>query len=320
MKTWGALGALALLALAGCTQHTSVSGTYLARYTNGAAQMQLTESQGGQVMGSLTVITVKPDGQVEREDASITGGTVDADGKSLVITVKPNQLLAQAQNVSGQITGQGIDMQAPWGNSHFVPAKAGEFDTAVNEQVEAGKQVAQMQAQAKARQELEAEQARAQEEQERHVEELTQNLKAYNDRIQGMTQGPEVARNREEALVAKARHGLDVMHQLQVNHRDVDASQAGVAISQLSVAMSQLKIEVDQVLQQGNQHLNYFDQALAASPCFTHTEIQGCTALGTEKMRYVATRAKVESNLTALAEDFKKNGGEMDAINKQAGN
>lgn len=39
-------------------------------------------------------------------------------------------------------------MQAPWGNSHFAPANPGEFDTAVNDLVAAGKQQQEIQAKA----------------------------------------------------------------------------------------------------------------------------------------------------------------------------
>lgn len=39
------------------------SSTYLARYRNGAASMQLTENQSQQMMGSIVLITVKSDSQ-----------------------------------------------------------------------------------------------------------------------------------------------------------------------------------------------------------------------------------------------------------------
>lgn len=320
MKRAGFLGASALLALAGCNQPHSVSGTYLARYTNGAAQMQLTESQSGQVMGSLTIITVKADGQAERKDVSITGGTVDANGQSLVLTVKPNALLSLAQSVSGQITGQGIDMQAPWGNSHFMPAKPGEFDAAVNEAVATGKQQATIQAQAKAQLEQAQAEVRARTEQVRHIQDLTLNLAAYNNRIQSSAWTPTVPREQEEKLVERARHGLEIQRNLRASGREVDASQAGVQIAQLAVAMNQIKIEVDQGIQQGRQHLATFDQALSNSPCYSDAKLDGCAALGEEKMRYASTRKKVEGNLVQAESDIARNQSQMEAISKQAGN
>ena len=309
MKTFGALGAIALLTLAGCNQQHSVSGTYLTRYTNGAAQLQLIESQSGQVMGSFTIITVKADGQAEREDVSITGGTVDANGQSLVLAVKPNALLSQAQNIGAQVTEQGIDMQAPWGNFHFVAAKPGEFDAAVNESVAAGKQ-----------QHTLREKAEQMANDEQRIAALTQSLAVYNTHIQGNTQGPELVREQEEQLVAAALKELHVVHDLEAKHQDFAADQRRFRVGQLAFQMGQLKFQLDGVLQQGHDHLAEFDKALAESPCYTRASLQGCDALGQEKMRYTTTRAKVENNLAKLSGDLQKNQSAIDAINKQAGN
>jgi hypothetical protein len=319
MKTW-TLGALALLALAGCSQQSSVSGTYLARYTNGAATMQLTESQSQQVMGSIVVVTVTPDGQATRQDISITGGTVDANGKSLVLTVKPNALFAQSQNVSGQVSGQAIDLTAPWGDARFVPEKPGEFDAVVNALVTAGKQQAQVQQQARAQQEQADAQARDTATAVRRTQELTSSLAAYNKRIQGGTWTPAVPREQEEKLVERARHGLDVQRQLRASHRDVDANQVRVQIAQLGVAMDQLKIGVDQGIQRGRQQLAIFDQALAKSPCYSTATLDGCAGLGEEKMRYATTRAKVEGELAQAESDIERNLAAMKALSKEAGN
>jgi hypothetical protein len=319
MKTWR-LGALALLALSGCNQQTSVSGTYLARYTNGAAQMQLTESQSQQVMGSIIVITVKPDGQAVRQDVSVTGGTVDANGKSLVLTVKPNEIFAQAQNVSGQISDGAIDLQVPWGNSHFEPTKPGEFDAAVNALVATGKQQAQVQAEERAKQEQADAKAREIANQVRHIQDVTSSLAAYNNRIQSATWTPAVPREQEENLVARAKRGLDIQQELRTKHRDVDAAQAGVAIAQLTVAMNQIKIQVDQDIAQGRHHLTEFDQALSNSPCHANATLDGCIELGKEKMRYATTRRLVEGNLAQAESDIGRNQIQIEAISKQAGN
>lgn len=309
MKTRRTLGALAFLTLISCNQQTSVSGTYLARYTNGAASMQLTESQSGQVMGSLSLVTVKGDGQSERHDASIIGGAVDANGESLVLTVKPNEPFAMAQNVSGQISRQGIDVVMPWGSSHFVPEKPGEFDAAINNLVVVGKQQELLQAQA---------QQMATDAQ--HVSELTQALTAYNNRIEANPNGPAIARGQEEQVLAAAQRDLGILKDLEAQGKEIPANQVRFRINQLAFQMGQMKFQVDQALNQGREHISGFDQRLANSPCFVNARIEGCDTLGQEKLRYAKVREHVLSIRGQLAADMQKNGTAMDAINKQAGN
>lgn len=308
MKHW-AMGAVALLALAGCHQQQSVSGTYLARFTNGAAQMQLTETQGGQVTGSLTVVVVNPDGKAERKDLSIISGAADANGQSLVLTVKPNELLSHAQNVAGQISRGAIDMRAPWGNSHFIHERPGEFVAAVNVLVSAGKQRAE--AQATARQ-LDTD--------TRRVASLTQALMSYNDRIEAQSNGPAIPRGQEKQLLDAAQKDVEILKDLQSQNKEIAANQVRFRISQLSFQMGQIKFQVDQALQQGRDHIGGFDQALANSPCVSNVNIDGCKALGVQKVRYAKVRTEVHGWWAELSEDMQKNGKAMEAINKQAGN
>jgi len=303
MMRW--LGVLALFGMAGCSPQ-SLSGTYMARDDHGAALLQLTESQGQQVMGSMVLIQVKPSGQAERTDISITGGTVDANGHSLVLTMKANELLSQVRNVSGQVSGTGIDLAMPGGNAHFSPAKSQEFDATINALVEAGKQQQQLQ-----------DQAKRMAEEVKRVSELTQALSAYNTRILSSTQGPEVARRQEEKLVEAARKDLVLVQNLEANHQDYPAGQVRFRIGQLVFQMGQIKFQVDQVIQQGNEHLSEFDKGLANSSCSATARIDGCDGLAKEQERYVTTRAKVEGSLAQLSGDIQKNEAAIDAINKQ---
>ncbi|KRE84856.1 hypothetical protein ASG75_13320 [Rhodanobacter sp. Soil772] len=299
------MGVLALLSMAGCSSQ-NLSGTYMARDDHGAALLQLTESQSQQVMGSMVLIQVKPNGQAERTDISITGGTVDANGHSLVLTMKANELLSLARNVSGQVSDAGIDLAMPGGNAHFSPAKSQEFDATINALVEVGKQRRQLQ-----------DRAKQIAEDVKRVSELTQALSAYNTRILSSTQGPEIARHQEEQLVEAARKDHGLMQDLEAKHQDYPAGQVRFRIGQLAFQMGQIKFQVDQVLQQGSEHLSEFDKGLANSPCSASASIDGCDRLAKERQRYATTRAKVESNLAQLSNDIQKNEAAIDAINKQ---
>lgn len=308
MKICMGLGALALLALAGCGPQ-NISGSYMAHDDRGAALLQLTESQSQQVMGNMILVRLLPNGQTERTDMSISGGAVDANGHTLVLTMKANELFALARNVSGEISGTGIDLAMPGGTMHLSTAKPHDFDTAIDGLAKAGQQQQQRQAQ-----------ARQMADDVKRVADLTRALAVYNTRIQSSTQGPEVARKQEEQLVGAARKDLAIMQDLESKHQDFPAGQVRYRIGQLAFQMGQIKFQLNLAVQQGREHLAGFDDGLAKNPCHTYANLQGCDALGQEKMRYTTTRAKVENKLAQLSNDLQKNESAIEAINKQAGN
>lgn len=309
MKTWGTLRALALLALAGCSQPPSVSGTYLSKDPAGAALLVLTENQQQQIMGSLIIVFLKNGGSTERQDISITGGTVDSRSGSLTLTVKPNALFEQARNVSGSVANGAIDLTMGTSTLHFVPSTQQAFDEVANSLVSSGKMQQQVRAQ-----------AQAMAEDVKRISQLTQALAAYNTRIEASPDGPAMVRGQEEKLLAAAQKDLGILKDLVSQGKDYPAGQVRFRIGQLDFQMGQIKFQVDQALNQGRDHIGGFDQRLATSPCNTNTRIEGCDVLGQEKLRYAKVRERVQSNLAQLSGDIQKNGGAMDAINKQAGN
>ena len=306
MKTW--IGALVLLALAGCGPQ-NISGSYMTHDDRSAALLQLTESQGQQVMGNMILVRLLPNGLTERTEVSITGGTVDANGHTLVLTMKANEFFAQARNVSGEISNRSIDLAMPGGTMRLSSSKPEDFDATIHKLAEAGKQQQQIQ-----------EQAKQIADDINRVADLTRTLAAYNTRIQSSIQGPEVARTQEEHLVDAARKALTIMQNLESKQQDFPASQVKYRIGQLAFQMGQIKFQVDQAIRQGREHLAAFDNGLAKNPCNTNANLQGCDALTQEKVRYTTTRAAVENNLAQLSSDLQKNGSDIEAINKQAGN
>lgn len=303
------LGALvALLTVVGCSPQ-NVSGTYMAHDDHGALLLQLTESQGQQVMGNMILVQLLPNGRTKRTDISITGGAVDANDHTLVLTMRPNELFAQARNVSGEISGTGIDLVMPGVTMHLFSSTPQDFDIAINDLAEAGKQQEQLLTQAK-----------QVADDVKRIAGLTQALTAYNTRILSSAQGPEVLRKQEEQLVAAARKNLAIMLDLVSKHQDYPADQVRYRIGQLAFQMGQIKFQISQVVEQGQAHLADLDDGLAKSPCYANISLQGCDSQGQEKVRYTATRAKVKKYLSQLSSDLQKNESAIEAINIQAGN
>lgn len=82
--------------------------------------LQLTENQSQQLMGSMTIATLKSNGVLEQHQVSITGGSTD--GSSLTITVKPDELWSQSANLGGRVVHGGIDLRMGTVTGHFSPA------------------------------------------------------------------------------------------------------------------------------------------------------------------------------------------------------
>jgi hypothetical protein len=68
----------------GCWAH-GASGTYIARGQGFVEMLQITQAQDGQLLGSLSSTTLKPNGSITRDSTNITGV---ADGKALTLAAK----------------------------------------------------------------------------------------------------------------------------------------------------------------------------------------------------------------------------------------
>ena len=299
---------LLALAAAGCTRPT-LTGTYTATGARWAAMVQLTEGSDHRLMGNVVTVDLSNDGDLHRSDLAITDGTVDAAAGSVALTMKPTGLLSEAHTVTGSITGSGIALDLPAGVAHLARSTPDAFDRAS----------AALQALGHKEQTDQAQKKRAAEDVER-VSELTKQLAAYDDRITAPSHGPEQARQQEEQMLAAARHDLSVVHTMTDRHQEFAADQARFHIGQIDFQMGLLKMQIERDVQAGHDHLAGFNQALAQSPCANLPDVAGCAALAQEQSRYVAGRARVESDLTRASQDMQKNSTAMELINKAAGN
>ncbi|ODV27284.1 MAG: hypothetical protein ABT19_02150 [Rhodanobacter sp. SCN 68-63] len=299
---------LIAFAMSGCGQR-SLSGTYTAGDAHAAVMLQLTERADHRLIGTLSAVQLTPDGDAQRVDFSITDGSIDDQGHSIALTLKPNALFGQARNVSGEITSAGIDLAMPDGLLHLTPGTMQGFESATH-----GLDVA-----AADRKRQLAQEKRAEDDLKR-VAALTQAVSGYNQRIAGNKVGPEDIRKEEEGLVAAARKELAGQRRLAAQHRQFDASQAGFRVGQIAFRLNLIRMQVEQDVRMGHEHIAELDREVTTNPCVAQSSIPGCVALAGELTRYQATRTKVQSELQQLTKDLGTNMSAMDAINKAAGN
>jgi|GEM_PF-6644525 len=304
-KHW--IGLVVVVGLAGCNGGHSLSGAYVAKDKQSTALLQLTQNKSQQLMGSLTIVVLKADASIERDELSITGGTTD--GTSLTLEVKPNELAGQTQNFSGNVLSGAIDLTMGSSTQHFVPASVQDFESAAHILTVEGQTHQKLMAQAKRYAAITQE-----------VAQLSADLDAYSAYVESGTVGPAQIRETEQKILTAAGNDLKLMHQLDANHQDFSASQVRFRIRQRAFQMGQVKFQIDQLLQQGQDHLKGFDERLAANPCSSAQPFDGCDALTSAKLRYGGTQVRVLNDLAVLKDDLEHAEAEMARINKEAGN
>jgi hypothetical protein len=297
---------LSIVALAGCGDTHSLSGTYVAKDAgDGAAMLQLTEDQSQHLMGSMTVATLQSNGVLAQHLASITGGSTD--GTSFTITVKPNEPLSQSVNFGGRVARGGVDLTMATVTGHFSPASPQDFDAAVSELAAAGKE-----------QQSRHEAAQALANDTHTVAQLTQDLNSYSAKVEAHSSSSKSVHDEEEKILAAARHDLTLERGL--NPQSFQASQVRFRIGQLAFQLGQIKFQVAQAIPASRDHIRGFDARLAANPCNGTESLRGCDALAAAHQRFASVRTRVLDDAKQVEADVQRSTAEMTALNKEAGN
>ena len=90
-----------------CRAQSKISGTYVTCGSNDGAMLQLTQANGGQITGVVSVVEIGILGNVKADTSSITGGTLD--GAQLTLTLHPGMF---GTNISGTRVGNTIRLQS----------------------------------------------------------------------------------------------------------------------------------------------------------------------------------------------------------------
>jgi hypothetical protein len=91
-----------------------ISGTYIGTGANSAFLVQLVETPGGQVTGRYEQTVLEPNGNLKLMIASITGAS---DGHTVVVTIKPTELLSGGVTASGTVEGSLLHLSGGGGGT-----------------------------------------------------------------------------------------------------------------------------------------------------------------------------------------------------------
>ena len=114
----------------GPAEADELSGTFVGAGSDGAYLIQMVRSADGTLTGRYEQLVVQTTGQLNDTDAAITGAS---DGRTVVITIKPNTLFSGSFSASGTFDGQILHLKG--GNGSFVMDLIKGDDTAFQAQV-----------------------------------------------------------------------------------------------------------------------------------------------------------------------------------------
>lgn len=296
-KTMGVLVVGAAFALTGCGQR-SVSGFYIASGPSTVDLLQLTESKDGQLLGSLSEFGYKADGSLSQFSLSVTGTT---DGHSITIVAKPNGLPFGSMNISGTFDSNTIALITDGGTQIFTVADAVDFQSQVDKLTQKATAIRI----AKARQQEQEQTASRLLSESTSVEALASKLKAYAAQVEAKHDlSPFHAVHAK--LLSAARHDLEIQKTLPKD--SYAAGQADFRINQLAFQLIQVDFSWSNAADQGREHLQQLDQAIAGSPCHTSgDELPACVEEHEAEAAYAKAKSIVQGEdqdiLSAIAQD-----------------
>jgi hypothetical protein len=118
-----------------------ISGTYVGKGPNNAVLLQLVET-GGQLTGRYEYVVLGPGGKIERRNAAVTGAS---DARTVVVTIRPTELLSGGITASGTIEGTTLHLTGGgYGiniSLYLLKSDELDFDTQVAKLAEQAQQI-----------------------------------------------------------------------------------------------------------------------------------------------------------------------------------
>lgn len=225
----------------------NMSGTYVGKGPTLAVMIQIVETSGGNFTGRYEQVALKPDGQIEDANATITGAR---NGETVVATIKTADFFAASVPVSG--TYQGGVLHLTGGTNlilNLSSADEADFRAQVAALTTQGQQIIET----RARQEAANKQAKLEADRLAKLQNLTERLNAFTTKAEAMLPKFDPAKQKYRAITERMRGGLARQRTIY------GGGQAAVARSQLSVALNQLAIEANQIHLNDQQSYRDFD-------------------------------------------------------------
>ena len=216
----------------------SASGTYVGKASNGAYLVQIVQTDGGHLSGRYEELVLQPEGKVRDLNAGLTGEIND---QTIVLTMKPNELLAGSITLSGSLEHGHLHLSggANGGSMTLDLQRADEASFRMQMAVLNGQAAKIVDYRAR----FEAAQKRAQAQAERlaQLQALVQRMTTDISKIDAVlpTFGPAETSYRQSTELM--RRGLSREQGI------LGSGQAAVSRSQLAIAINQASIQVDQI-------------------------------------------------------------------------
>jgi hypothetical protein len=112
----------ACLALIGCGRQT-VSGKYLAKFTNGFYWLQIVETPDKHVSGQFETLVLGSDGRIEMSDLPVFGA---ADDRDLTLSLGQSSFLTRPVSVSGTLKAGKLTLTGPFSGNQLSSASTGQ--------------------------------------------------------------------------------------------------------------------------------------------------------------------------------------------------
>jgi hypothetical protein len=234
-KRWAICG---LVVMTWPAHADGISGTYVGKGPNSAFLVQLVQTSDGHLTGRYEQVVLQASGKIERMNAAVTGAS---DASTVVVTIRPTELLSGSITASGTIEGSTLHLAgAGYGTSltlHLLKSDEESFRAEVANLAEQAQQIVT----ARAQQETEQRQLKARTDLLAHLEDLASKMTRASGKID--TELPKFP-----PIEQRYRTITDLMRAALARERSIyGGGQAGVARSQISVAITQATIEADQI-------------------------------------------------------------------------
>jgi hypothetical protein len=212
-----------------------MSGTYVGKGWNAAFLVQVVESADGHLTGRYEQMVLRPNGKLDDMSATITGA---ADGQTVVVTIKPGEILSNTIAASGTMQGGVLHLSGSGGlNFNLAKADEADFRAQVAILTERGNQIIG----AKFRQEAAERQPKIEADRLAEIQNLTARMAKFVTVADDQLPKFPPVEQRYRDITRRMRAALAREQSIY------GGGQAGVARSQISVGITQASIATDQL-------------------------------------------------------------------------
>jgi hypothetical protein len=300
MKTQWIMACIATVVFAtGCSAH-GASGTYIARGQGFVETLQITQAQDGQLLGSLSTTTLKPNGLITRDSTSITGVT---DGNALTLVAKSLIPLIPSLNLPGTIEGGVVTIINPNGQEQFKAGSPSDYQAAVQQLQNQGAAI----------------------QRQKHLADEDAAVADLNKRLTDYATMVQAPKNIETLTEFHATH----VHAVELAQRQwateqkyprtsFQAGQLQFAVSHTAFNLNLYDNPWDSMVSQGHDHLQQYDAAIATSPCHQSPTLPHCANQPAAIRSYEVAKPVVRKRIDEIASTLKSDAATMKGITDQA--